>query len=1082
MENRILHLYIDNTRLPPSSHKRIKPHPGLHNHALRRIAVSSLVRPSDPIAPYTHWSLPTSRKDVESVLASPLGDLLDPFPEMLMVGGLEEVVAMWKKRYEREVERRRRSLVVKRERKKEEARKRRKEGRIGWNGMVEGLMMGVDDGMEERNSSETRGVLPPLVYSENGASIPGRGPPITELNRSSSRLSSDESLYSDESFLDEDVIMEDGSIVPRFGVRSRRKGDPNGTDGVDQDMYMVDALVASRMSEDDDVQLAKLAANRRARRRSVRIAQNALSLMDADMAGTIIRNGQNSLKVPSTLGRGRKGGRSRGASSNNYLDDTQSSSSSLKESPWLRLSSRPGDLKGLSRSTGGSDSTESLSDYRGSLEWELDEYELEDGKRIWKPGGGNMNARQRAVFLRNRERARQFGQKPQRPRNTSTLPSKPSPLSHHHNLSPEVSVESDPNNPDIILPSLSPSRHVLVKSRPTTGKGSGLGSSLTELPIYRPPSANLGDRLLYMMEAQERGSGTLYRMGSAKGVGGSMGNVRGIGTRTNSQTVMDTSYMPHPSDSSPHHSLPRISSPLKLSPVIYERQPLSQDVEPLDTSTGELPFDRVSEVSRESGVIPLDGFGDVIHGSGAKEHEGMEKAKSGEKEGGLKSVRKRIARRVPRPLADFEGLRNVGRELEDDPQSEFDAAHAIKRTFLNDFVSIETKHTALTQNETDLTSRDMNAVGTRFVDQLTVPDVVVAVWNLVRYLDTMSAPIVSEDVGGSILGIVEMDVTDEDREEALRGVVWNVPRDDFVVMKGVIGHVRRLIEMSPYEIVRGLCSTIGYMLIPTPGDFCLKRPPASVQREDWETAVAQAAAALEEARVLDQTAVEGAGVGNGPSAGEDVKGVMKRRASMIVQMASNRQLQELAARVVKSVEDEEGENVDEESIGGGGTDQSTDGKGGEGEGVAAQPGNGTDAVLSNQPPPPPRRASLSIPGFRTDFPLSAPIILPPLPTPRRLGSKQRFSVATGIQEETVSDATDDGTPGTKSPHEGRPESRESVPSVAEETNLRLDKREMCDAMFLADGALSSSGLALMILVEGYEGIFMERERGGGSVD
>ena len=111
--------------------------------------------------------------------------------------------------------------------------------------------------------------------------------------------------------------------------------------------------------------------------------------------------------------------------------------------------------------------------------------------------------------------------------------------------------------------------------------------------------------------------------------------------------------------------------------------------------------------------------------------------------------------------------------------------------------------------------RDVNAIGNRSIEPLCVRDVVDAVWHFVRYLESMPTSLISVDVSGGVLGIVgewemigtsplmefssywcyfsEMDASDEEREGALTNLVVSVPRDDYVVLKAVIGHARRLV-------------------------------------------------------------------------------------------------------------------------------------------------------------------------------------------------------------------------------------------------------------------------------------------------
>ncbi|KAJ3053918.1 hypothetical protein HK097_003068 [Rhizophlyctis rosea] len=386
-------------------------------------------------------------------------------------------------------------------------------------------------------------------------------------------------------------------------------------------------------------------------------------------------------------------------------------------------------------------------------------------------------------------------------------------------------------------------------------------------------------------------------------------------------------------------------------------------------------------------------------------------------------VRKRITCRRPRPVVDAITLEELIAEADQTADAGI-PLHAIKREFLNDFVSLETRMATVAQNERDMTLRDVNAIGNRSIEQLSVQDVVEAVWHLARYLETMPTSLISADVCGGVLGIIEMDASAEEREDALANLVISIPRDDYVVLKAVIGHARRLAELSPYEMVRGLSSTISHLTFPTPNDANLKRPPASSQREDWETAVAAAAAAIEESQVM-QKQQDGDG------------SVQKRRASMIVQMASEKQLQELAARVVASVEGEGA--VGSRDV----------------EGVVATHGgdNGTSETAQQDT----RRASLSVPGFRNDFPSATPFVLPPSPTPRRLGTKRTSET---IHEEAGS-----------SDEEGRVSEVVLEVSENEEEDVKLEKKDIPTAIFAQEAVLPAAGVAMQIMIEYYADFF-----------
>lgn len=277
----------------------------------------------------------------------------------------------------------------------------------------------------------------------------------------------------------------------------------------------------------------------------------------------------------------------------------------------------------------------------------------------------------------------------------------------------------------------------------------------------------------------------------------------------------------------------------------------------------------------------------------------------------------------------------------------------------------------------------------------------------------------------------------------------------------------RLAEMSPYEIARPLSSTLGPYLFPSPTNTFLKRVPPSFRGEDWETAVKAAAAALEEARILGGEPNEN---GDGTNGNGNAKGGhQKRRASMIVQLATNRQLQELAARVVKDVEEEEDIEGLRVIVDGGEEMKDAETVGSEGQNVGTNMTETSMAQPQPQPQPPSpipvqRRSSLPVPGFRTDFPTTqTSIVLPPSPTPRRLTSK-RISVGMVEEEKEKEKEGDSSDPSVKN---GDQQDEQVV-------MVRMSKKEVFESVFLCETCLSASAVVLWGFVEGFEDYFGSR--------
>ncbi|KAJ3106613.1 hypothetical protein HDU97_005978 [Phlyctochytrium planicorne] len=114
--------------------------------------------------------------------------------------------------------------------------------------------------------------------------------------------------------------------------------------------------------------------------------------------------------------------------------------------------------------------------------------------------------------------------------------------------------------------------------------------------------------------------------------------------------------------------------------------------------------------------------------------------------------------------------------------------------FVNDFAIIDTRETTLRENEMAMLLRDIDALPTVFVEDISPELVCEMCWNLFRYLRAMLPDcLVPPEVGEAMIEIMEDDDADEEHHMfQMKRVMAKLSREDFIIVKAIFGHLTRL--------------------------------------------------------------------------------------------------------------------------------------------------------------------------------------------------------------------------------------------------------------------------------------------------
>ncbi|KAJ3279645.1 hypothetical protein HK104_001268 [Borealophlyctis nickersoniae] len=682
-------------------------------------------------------------------------------------------------------------------------------------------------------------------------------------------------------------------------------------------------------------------------------------------------------------------------------------------------------------------------------------------RRVWKPGG-TLDDTKREAFVKNRERARQIAAlfAPRRTTVSQGPPYISSALSSAGGTFPGP-IPQMPTRSSSTLPSRSTfsiaTHNSLLISRPSTAARSQAELE-QEIKILRRPNTGLGERMLRFMEMHSSGTKSLA----------ALGNIEFRDFVTPKPIVDRESYSDHAhvggeSTDSTLHPFANTRTVKEESVFDYQRD---------ETEHFEQTPAPVVDVTAQLAAIPQPVLVPAHHAEADKERassHGNDQANAAPVpdvpvEPAPKPKRRLARSLVDRPLPDPDELAHVFVKL---TESETDPAqareddmplHTVKHTFLNDFVALDARHTAVKDNEAELALRDVNAIGARLVQEVNPLDAVEFVWNLHRYLRTISAPPITPEVSAGMLHIVEFGEDDETRAADMQEIVSDLPRDQYVLLKAIVGHLYRISHLAPYTITRGLSSVFGPLLFTSPNGL---RPRPVSKKDDWESAVAAAAAMLQEAQLLGADTTEGPESSGVAPVDGSPRGRRISKASILVRTATDRQLQQLAARVAASLEvPEEGEedNVDA-------------GEGGGGPREVATPSEG-------QPPPvvvPPRepRKTSVVPGFRSDFPTTPTLVeLPPAPSSHRSSFQaahikpHKEEGIPPVAEERETEPDPPPPPGSADSDADRPTSPQDPDSPNGPT-----RRTMASELFLSQLALPLDATAVEIMINYFDELF-----------
>ncbi|KAJ3091932.1 hypothetical protein HK102_012488 [Quaeritorhiza haematococci] len=133
-------------------------------------------------------------------------------------------------------------------------------------------------------------------------------------------------------------------------------------------------------------------------------------------------------------------------------------------------------------------------------------------------------------------------------------------------------------------------------------------------------------------------------------------------------------------------------------------------------------------------------------------------------------------------------------------------------TVEDDFARLDTRDTNVLENERSMMIRDLNIVPTKRVEKISQEDMLNMAWRFFRYIRSLKDDAISGDLADQIVQQMEED-DDESRLYGLKRIIAKLPRETFVVFKAFIGHLNRLSKSCEYDIMKGISSSFGPLIL-----------------------------------------------------------------------------------------------------------------------------------------------------------------------------------------------------------------------------------------------------------------------------
>ncbi|KAJ3217648.1 hypothetical protein HDU67_007471 [Dinochytrium kinnereticum] len=143
-------------------------------------------------------------------------------------------------------------------------------------------------------------------------------------------------------------------------------------------------------------------------------------------------------------------------------------------------------------------------------------------------------------------------------------------------------------------------------------------------------------------------------------------------------------------------------------------------------------------------------------------------------------------------------LELIVEKMEDEPLPTRDhelSLRELRVIFVNDFAIIDNRATAIRENEMAMLLRDIDVLPNAHVEAISPELICEMCWNLFRYLRAVLPDcLVPKEVGLNIIDVMEQEEEEEHRKFEMQRIIAKLPREDFVIIKAVLGHLARLGE------------------------------------------------------------------------------------------------------------------------------------------------------------------------------------------------------------------------------------------------------------------------------------------------